>query len=192
MNMPLGQGIHGEQFRDICTGNEKTSRHRPGNCLIFITGKCRSYTEALAGRDNRMNRKLKVVWSWESVSYDYFKTLGVKMVMGRDFDPGFRRDVVNWETRECAYIINESGLREMGIDNPLGKSFSVWGFKGPIVGVVEDYHSRSMHSEMRPMFYILNPVFWNEIVIRLIPARKSILKKSKRSGTSLVTITHLR
>ena len=56
---------------------------------------------------------------------------------------------------------------EMGMDDPLGKAFSVWGFKGPLVGVVKDYNFQSMHSEIKPIFYILDPVFWNEVVVRL-------------------------
>jgi putative ABC transport system permease protein len=32
--------------------------------------------------------------------------------------------------------------------------------------VVEDYHFQSMHSEIRPIFYILDPAFWNEVVVR--------------------------
>jgi putative ABC transport system permease protein len=80
---------------------------------------------------------------------------------------------VNWDTRKCAYIINESGLRELGVDDPLGKTFSVWSFSGPIVGVVKDYHFQSMHSEIRPIFYILDPVFWNEVVVRLASGQEA-------------------
>jgi len=127
-----------------------------------------SYTDGITWVGQNDERKLKGIWNWESVSYDYFITLGVKMVHGRSFDPAFSQDIVNWETRECAYIINESGLREMGVDDPLGKTFSVWGFNGPIVGVVKDYNFQSMHSEIKPIFYILDPVFWNEVVVRLV------------------------
>ncbi len=167
MNMPLGQGIHGEQFGTFAQEMKKLPAIDRVTASFASPANAGTYTDGVSWEGQQDDRKLKVVWSWESVSYDYFKALGVKMVQGRDFDPSFRRDVVNWETRECAYIINECGLREMGIDNPLGKPFSVWGFKGPIVGVVEDYHSRSMHSGMQPMFYMLSPAFWNEIVIRL-------------------------
>jgi putative ABC transport system permease protein len=167
MNMPLGQGIHGERFGTFAEELKKLPAIDQVSASFSSPASTDTYTDGIAWEGQKDERKLKVVWNWESVSFDYFKTLGVEMVHGRSFDPAFSHDVVNWETRECAYIINESGLREMGLDDPLGKTFSVWGFNGPIVGVVEDYHFQSMHSEIRPIFYILDPAFWNEVVVRL-------------------------
>lgn len=183
MNMPLGQGIHGEQFGTFAQEMKKLPAIDQVTASFSSPADAVTNTDGVSWEAQQDERKLKVVWSWESVSYDYFKALGVKMVLGRDFDPGFRRDMVNWETKECAYIINESGLIEMGMDNPLGKSFSVWGFHGPIVGVVEDYHSRSMHSGMQPMFYILDPVFWNEIVIRHHPGQEVNIREIQKVWT---------
>lgn len=172
MNMPLGQGIHGERFWTFAQEMKKLPAINHVTASFSSPANTETYTDGISWEGQQDDRKLKAVWNWESVSFDYFETLGVDIIHGRSFDQGFNRDVVNWETRECAYIINESGLREMAMENPIGKSLSVWGFNGPIVGVVEDYHSRSMHSEMQPMFYILDPVFWNEVVIRLNPGHE--------------------
>jgi len=171
MNMPLGQGIHGEGFGTFAQELKKLSAIEQVSASFSSPASANTNTDGVSWEGQQDDRKLRVIWDWESITYDYFETLGVKMLHGRGFDPGFQKDAVNWESRECAYIINESGLREMGMDDPLGETFSVWGFEGPIVGVVEDYHSRSMQSEMRPMFYILNPVFWNEVVVRLNPGQ---------------------
>jgi putative ABC transport system permease protein len=167
MNMPVGQGIHGERFVVFAKELQKLPVLKQVTASFSSPASAECYTEGVTWDGQQDSRKQKVVWSWESVSYDYFRTLGVEMVQGRSFDPGFRGDAVNWETRECAFVINESGLREMGLEDPLGKTFSIWGFTGPIIGVVKDYHSLSMHSEMRPMFYFCNPLFWNEVVLRL-------------------------
>ena len=171
MTMPLGQGIHGEQFGTFAQEMKKLPTIDQVTASFSSPANAGASTDGVSWEGQLDDRKLKVGWSWESISFDYFETLGVNILHGRGFNQDFHRDVKNWETRECAFIINESGLKEMGMDNPLGKSFSVWGFKGPIVGVVEDYHARSMHSELRPMFYILDPVFWNKIVIRLNPGK---------------------
>ncbi|MCP4313365.1 MAG: FtsX-like permease family protein [Bacteroidetes bacterium] len=171
MNMPLGQGIHGEQFGTFVQEMKKLPTIDQVTASFSSPANAGASTGGVSWEGQMDDRKLKVGWSWESVSFDYFETLGVNILHGRGFNQDFHSDEVNWETRECAYIINESGLREMGMDDPIGETFSVWGFKGPIVGVVEDYHARSMHSEMRPMFYILDPVFWNKIVIRLNPGK---------------------
>lgn len=166
LNMPPGQGIHGEHFRAFAQEMTKLPAIHQVTASFSSPASAECYAEGVTWEGQQDEQKRKVVWSWESVYFDYFKTLGVEIVHGRSFDPGFPGDVVNWDTRECAFIINESGLREMGMEDPLGKTFSIWGFKGPIIGVAKDYHFRSMHSEMRPLFYFHNPAFWNEIVVR--------------------------
>jgi len=170
MNMPLGHGIHGEGFGAFAQEMKKLPVIEELSASLSSPAHSGS-ADGVKWEGQEDERKRKVGWGWESISYNYFKTLGVKILKGRSFDPGFQRDAVNWDTRECAYMINESGLREMGMDDPLGVTFSVWNFEGPIIGVVEDYHARSMQSEMQPMFYILDPVFWHEIVVRVNPGR---------------------
>jgi len=166
LNMPLGQGIHGERLEAFAQEMKKLPAINQVTASFSSPAYAECSTDGVTWEGQQDERKRKVVWSWESVFLDYFKTLGVEIVQGRSFDPGFPGDMVNWETRECAFIINESGLREMGMSDPVGKTFSIWGFKGPIIGVAKDYHFRSMHSEMRPLFYFHNPAFWNEIVVR--------------------------
>ncbi len=69
---------------------------------------------------------LDLLVHWESVSFDYFETLGVPIKKGRSFSSDFLGDVVNWDTRRGAYILNEKAVSEMGLDDPLGKEFSIW------------------------------------------------------------------
>jgi len=173
MSMPLGQGIHGEQFGTFAQEMKKLPAIDQVCASFSSPANAGASADGIRWEGQEDDRKLKVGWGWESISFDYFETLGVDILHGRGFSQDFQRDVVNWDTRECAYIINESGLRQMGMEDPLGKILSVWSFKGPIVGVVEDYHACSMRSEIRPMFYMLDPVFWHEIVIRLNPGKDS-------------------
>jgi putative ABC transport system permease protein len=118
---------------------------------------------------------MEVLMSWESVSYDYFETIGVKILQGRSFSRYYANDPVNWDKHHSAFILNESAVKEMGIVNPLGKEFEVWGFRGPIIGVVEDYNFKSMHSAIGPIFYQLNQIFWTEIVVRIEPTSATAL-----------------
>jgi putative ABC transport system permease protein len=129
-------------------------------------------------RDNQVdwegkNEGTEVLMSWESVSYDYFETIGVKMLQGRSFDRNYANDPVNWDNRRSAFILNECAVKEMGVADPIGKEFEVWGFRGPIIGIVEDYNFKSMHSGIGPMYYQLNAIFWTEIVVRIDPKSAS-------------------
>lgn len=174
LNMPFDEGIYGHQFELFAQELKKY----PG--ILDATLSSSSPSSVFSSEDNQVNwdgkpEEKDVLMSWESISYDYFRTIGVKIKQGRSFSPDFPNDQVNWESRQCAYIVNESAVREMGFADPLGEEIEVWGFHGPIVGVVEDYNFRSLHSGIGPIYYQMNPIFWSEIIIRIDPAVPSSL-----------------
>jgi putative ABC transport system permease protein len=88
--------------------------------------------------------------NWNSVHFNYFETMGLDIIEGRGFNGNFQEDVKNWDTRTCSYILNQSAVREMGITDPVGMEFEMWGFKGPVVGIVEDFNFKSFHSAITP------------------------------------------
>ncbi len=88
-----------------------------------------------------------------TVDYDYVKTLELNLVSGRDFSREFGAD----ETGSC--IINEAAARSMGWDDPIGRTLP---HGVTVIGVVEDYHYRSMHHEIEPVILTLNPVVFGE------------------------------
>ena len=88
-----------------------------------------------------------------TVDYDYVKTLEMNLVSGRDFSREFGGD----ESGSC--IINEAAARSMGWDDPIGRTLP---HGVTVIGVVEDYHYRSMHHEIEPVILTLNPVAFGE------------------------------
>lgn len=177
LNMHVGQGIYNEKFESFARELKKY----PGiqnvtmsfNSPASINNGCDGFDweGKPTGKEFQMN--------WESVSYDYFETIGVNIIQGRSFSPEFPTDMINWETQTLAFIINKSAAQAMELDDPIGKEFRVWFKKGPIIGVVEDYHFKSMRSAITPMFFMLNPAYWNEIVVRINPKSASVLTDIK-------------
>ncbi len=95
--------------------------------------------------------------------YDYIKTFEMEIVQGRDFSRDFPTDLQN-------YIVNEEAVKFMGLEDPVGKLFSIWENRGQIIGVVKDFHSRSLHNEIVPVCITLNqewPPFY--VFVRLKP-----------------------
>jgi putative ABC transport system permease protein len=179
LNMHLGEGIYGDEFETFV----QELKAYPG--IIDATLSSSSPSVAFSNGDDQVTWKGKpedqiALMSWESISYDYFKTLGVPLKQGRAFSHEFPNDQVNWESRQCSYIINERAAKEMGFVDPIGKEMEVWEFHGPIVGVVKDYNFRSLHSEIGPIFYQFNPVFWSEIILRIDPAVPSVINDIER------------
>ncbi len=82
--------------------------------------------------------------------YDFFKTFEMEMVQGRPFSREYSTDIQK-------YVINEAALKLTGLDDPLGKMFSIWEDEGEIIGVVKNFHNKSLHSEITPTVFTLNP-----------------------------------
>jgi len=80
---------------------------------------------------------------------DYQKTFGLRMALGRYYSREFPSDA-------SSFVLNETAVREMGLADPLGKWFSYRGRKGPIIGVVEDFHGASMRGLIAPKIISLS------------------------------------
>ncbi len=78
------------------------------------------------------------------VGYDYIKTMKLKLLAGREFSKGYPTDSAN-------YILNETAAKITGYKNPVGMPFSLFGHHGKIIGIVEDYHFHSLHSQIGPL-----------------------------------------
>ena len=89
-----------------------------------------------------------VTINFATIDYDYFEIFGMEFAHGRGFSREFSTDKIN-------YVINEAALRLTGLESPIGKMFSLWNYEGTIIGVVKDFHSRSLHNEIAPVVFVL-------------------------------------
>ncbi len=98
------------------------------------------------------------------VDYDFFETFGMKIIQGRGFSPEFPTDMKD------ACIISELTAQRMGLENPIGMSITMnhpaWeeSFrKARIIGVVKDFHARTLHTAIRPfVFRMYRP--WHQYI----------------------------
>ena len=88
------------------------------------------------------------------VDYDFFETFDMKIIQGRGFSPEFPTDMKD------ACVISELTARRMGLENPIGMSITMnhpaWeeSFrKAQIIGVVKDFHARTLHTAIRPFVF---------------------------------------
>ena len=74
------------------------------------------------------------------IGEDFVKVMGLKILQGRDFSRHLLTDVgTNW-------IVNESMVRKMGWTEPLGKRMQLGQQSGRVIGVVQDFNFKSLHS----------------------------------------------
>ena len=88
------------------------------------------------------------------VDQDFFKTFDINLAAGRSFSENFSADQNN-------YMLNEQAIKQMGIDDPIGKSFSIMGTEGIIVGIVKDFHFQPLHNQIGPIIFASYPRLQN-------------------------------
>ncbi|MCK0188894.1 ABC transporter permease [Arenibacter sp. F20364] len=106
--------------------------------------------------------------AWTEVTPEYAKSLGMKIVDGRDFSREFATD-------SNAVLLNQTAVKYMGIKNPVGKFLKDDDEEDPnpplkIIGVVEDMITQSPYEAVKQGVYVFdkhgNSSFYN---LRLNP-----------------------
>ena len=117
------------------------------------------------GYTEKQAQLMEIFW----IDHDFFPTLGMEVVKGRNFSPEFGTD------SSSAVIINETAARRYGWENPVGKTIRApsdeimkWE-SFTVVGVVKDFHRTSLHSVIAPQLIGNDPDRFDELAIRIAP-----------------------
>ncbi len=111
-----------------------------------------SRTDNSYSKDAVMDAKNALSMQTWTVDYDYVKTMGMKIITGRNFSKEFGSD-------SSGIILNETAAKVLGYDNPIGKKIYT-NFQTAqsndlvsytIVGVVKDFHYESLRQNIFPL-----------------------------------------
>jgi ABC-type antimicrobial peptide transport system permease subunit len=95
-----------------------------------------------------------------AVGYDFIKTMHLTLLEGRDFSRMFGND-------SGSYILNESAVKRIGYEHPVGQPFTLGNVPGTIVGVLKDFHFNSMHDAIEPLVIRLDEKpKWGTVLVR--------------------------
>jgi putative ABC transport system permease protein len=109
----------------------------------------------------------KVLFHNLEADYDFCDLYGIPVIEGRGFSKDFPSDP------EQAYLINETAVKAMQMDNPIGRRFGYPHHQGVIIGVIRDFHFVPMHLPIRPLAVRLNTAEMRFISIKVNPVRLS-------------------
>ena len=106
------------------------------------------------------NESIHVSDHW--VDHDFIDTYGLKIVDGRDFSRDYETDAAE------AFLLNEAAVQKLGWDSAVGKRL-VWNNAkhGAVIGVVEDFHYRSLHNAINPLVIHIQPRGYLYISVRI-------------------------
>ncbi|MDH4198384.1 MAG: ABC transporter permease, partial [Candidatus Aminicenantes bacterium] len=122
-------------------------------------------------------REVRMHYYFMGADYNFIDVAKMEIVRGRDFSPAFSTDVTS------AVLINETFVRQMGWANPVGKRLRLLreDTENEIVGVVKDFHFRSLHAPIEPLVLACRPnSYFTLIRIRpdRVPATLDAIRKA--------------
>ena len=83
------------------------------------------------------------------------ESLGLEIVAGRDFSVDYSLD-----SQESA-LLNEAAVKMFGFEDPVGEKLQLFGTRDvSVIGVVKDFHVKSLHSKISPMVIYIDPKFY--------------------------------
>jgi putative ABC transport system permease protein len=98
------------------------------------------------------------------VDFDYIPQYHFQILAGRPFSRDFQTDTTQ------AMILNEAAVKLFGYSSPkeaIGRRFSQWGREGMVVGVIKDFHFRSLQQEIKPLSMRIEPTGCGLVSINL-------------------------
>lgn len=100
-----------------------------------------------------------------TTGFEFIDTYKMKIVAGRNFSRDFGADI------NGAAIFNEAAVKKTGLtpEEIIGKKLD----GNVIVGVVEDFHFKSLHRQIEPIVLFLNPDRIRVISVRILPGNVS-------------------
>jgi len=107
----------------------------------------------------------KVVFEMRPVNYDMLETLGISLKEGRSFSKDFGAEA-------SKIIFNQAAIDIMGLEDPIGKEVSIQGTRLQIVGVTENFHFASLHEQIKPLFFVLQPSWTHMVMAKIDPGKE--------------------
>ncbi|MGC4035903.1 MAG: ABC transporter permease [Chitinophagaceae bacterium] len=133
------------------------SSHVPGG------GSNSAYSEV----ENKQGEMQKTNLDLYFVDFDYVKQYDLKLAAGRTFSKDFPTDSTQ------AMVINEAAAKMLGYSTPqeaIGRKFDQWGRKGQIIGVLKDFHYKSLQQQIPPLVMRFEPWGLGMISIKVAAA----------------------
>ncbi len=101
-----------------------------------------------------------------ATDFNALRTLGLNLKEGRWFDPEFQGD-----SSGTNFLVNEATIKQLNTQNPFEEPI-IWdsedgNIRGRIVGILEDFHFKSLHQSIKPIIIQINPNELNYLLVKI-------------------------
>ncbi len=111
------------------------------------------------GKADELNIPLYTAYA----DHEYLNLFEMEVVEGRKFSKEHGDD-------EQSMLLNETAVKALGWDNPLGRKMITWrGDTASVVGIIKDFHQHSLHLAISPLQLFLGDYYAEDVVIKIAP-----------------------
>lgn len=108
-----------------------------------------------------------IVIPYVHVTFDYFRTLGIKPIQGRLFSSEFKTDATE------SIILNKAAVSFLGLKgDPIGQTLKCSWPKSirKVVGVIDDIHFESLYNKVKPVVYVIDYSMAYHLIVKVKPS----------------------
>lgn len=140
----LGNKI--ESFKEQLASLSQVKSVTSTNYLPIDGGSRNGNTFMVDGQDDGGRGIPAQIWR---VDYEYIETLGIQLEKGRGFSKDFAYDSIN------SIVINSKMASDLGLQDPIGKKLDNNNQKFEIIGVIEDFHFKSLKEDISALSLVI-------------------------------------
>lgn len=104
-----------------------------------------------------------LVYEGSSIDFDFIEALGLKLSEGRSFDKNISSD-------KKAIMVNEEFIKAFNVQNPLTEKFKFGSEWLNIIGIIRNYHSKSLTEKVAPILFRMShsfgPRYLTQVIIK--------------------------
>ncbi len=152
LGIPKDQIVYAKLPYQILRGNKETLRER---LLALPEVEQAAFSSNIFGKIEGLNnqeidgKNLNFATTW--VDAEFINLYNLQLVDGRFFSKDLKTD------ENATALINETALRDFGVEDPYQLSIRVPGGKAKVVGIVKDFNYKSLHNRIEPLVIIYLP-----------------------------------
>lgn len=135
-----------ESFKEQLSALSQVKGVTSTNYLPIDGGSRNGNTFMVDGQDDGGRGVAAQIWK---VDYGYIETFGIKLNKGRAFSKDFAYDSIN------SIVINTKMAAELGLKDPIGKKIDNNGQVFEIIGVIEDFHFKSLKEDISALSMVI-------------------------------------
>lgn len=108
----------------------------------------------------------RILFNFFLVEKDFLDVFDMELLAGENFSKDHKKG------EPLPYILNESAIKLMQLEDPIGKRFMMYNEQnaGEIIGVVKDYHFQSLTNDIGPIMITTQKWWWGQVFIKVNPA----------------------